>query len=280
MRVDNKPKKSFNVKDGKTGNQYNDTNLNYGRYLCAVDNLRDLNGHSGHWFWFDGEVLAGRKLSTVPEEAQQGKKLTPNGSKFSHGINPEDAKVPPGTKMTRPLAIELETGKIMTIAAAVFGLSEKQVAQLEQDDYDDATTPDPKTNVSPLRGRLVVVEQVYHPRRQAGKDGTLHGGFKKFFPYIKANYPEFDDVVIPAYCSLPPQGDEDSEPEAGDRPFKGSEVLEHKTKAPPASPKKTTYEEAMAKAGFEMHPDDDSYAWSPSTDEVVEHAELKTRLGL
>lgn len=270
MRVNNKPKKSFNTKDGKVGTQYNDTYLDYGRYLVAVDNLRDNDGHKGHYFWFDGEVIAGRQLSTVPEELQP-KKQTPNGSKFSHGICPEGAKVPENSRMTRPLAIELETGKIMTVVAAVYGLTQKQVEQLQQDEYDAATTPDEKTNTSPLHGRLLVVDKVYHKRAKAGKDGTTHGGYMEFKPYIKANYPEFADVVIPATCSLPPQGDED-EAEA-------APVETKKPKAPPVAPKKTTYEEALAKAGFEAHPDDDSYAWNPTTDEVVEHAELKTRLG-
>lgn len=269
-------KKTFSLNGAKPKFKKKDEITNVGSHLCAVKGLREVHGFHGFGFFIDFMVLAYMALDRgdngieVPEEY---KVPTPIGLTTCRKVYPDSAKA--SGRMSAELAYAREQGKIQVIVAACLGLDERQAEQVDDDVYNaNVSVPRAENGqpifegrplVSPLVGKLVIVDRVYYP------DGKTKG-YYEVRPYSAAAYPHFVKAAEDFLAGKTPAQAPSAAATAPTGPKPAPKL--------PGKPAKTlSFEEAAAAAGWEAHPDDEAYAYNEKTEEVIEVAELRQRLG-
>jgi len=217
-----------------------------GEHLCRVLNVREVDGHYGHAFFLDFEVVEG-----------------PSGKGFQHyhKVNPDDAKA--SGKMTATMARALEMGKIQQAVAAVYGFTAAQADKVDDEVYEASIAKD--GGFSPLRGRLIVVNCVPHINKaekeaalKEGRQPVANSSYYEILPYVDGPQP----VVAGAAANT------NATPAAAPK------------KAPPAPPAaKRTFEDAAKAAGFVERSDFPGWFYNETTEEQLDTDDLKARLG-
>jgi hypothetical protein len=208
---------------------YSKEKLVPGRHLCRVLNVREKDGHYGHQFFLDFEVVEG-----------------PSGKGFQgyYKVNPDEAK---GNTDSG--------GKMQKAVAAVYGYPAEQADKVDDAVYDKSIAQNP---VSPLRGRLVVIEAIAYERKRPKPGEPTSSVYYEVYPHLDGT----ESAEIPAEVTQ----------------IRKTPALP--TKAAP----KPTFEDAMKTAGYVLHEADADFCHpvdangDPSGD-VIETAELRKRLG-
>ncbi len=166
------------------------------------------------------------------------------GFRFSPSCYPEvNAARSASTKLTYDECLDREWGKIQRWAAACAGLDTDRQAEIDNARFAGIIAR-PKT---PLAGRLVRVKAVEH---EGQRGATV--------------YYEFTPVADQGEASLP------AAPAPAAAPF---------APPPPAAPAaRPLFEQAMAAAGWYLHPNAPGHVYN-AAGAVVTVAELKTQLG-
>lgn len=246
-------RKPFSMQGAAPGTQYNRDRLTkLGRYLCRVVDIREQKGFRGQGFWMDLEVVKG--------PARPGREI-------SRAIYPDKAKG--NNKMSQEQVYAKEMGKIQLCVAAALGFGLDQVSEVDDEVYQASLGKGNKGEAgykpSPLKGKFVVaVVKSYAKDDEPAESKT----FMEIEPHTNENE-EFEEYVEPVSPAKKAPG-------AASAP--AAQALKEAAKKAPPTPPKKTYEQAMAEAGFIVHPGDSDFAWNEETDEVVEHEELKVRL--
>jgi hypothetical protein len=214
---------AFGMSNATSSEKYNREKLSPGEHICRVRDVRENNGFKGEGFFVDFEVVSG-----------------PSGAGFQSAYIVYPKKARGNDKMTEEQAYARELGKIQRAVAACSGLTAKQQGEINDPRYQAAIA----RPVSPLKGRLIVVNAVRHVNVK--KEETV---YYELFPH-------FGDVSAAVPAAAPAN-----------------------TNAPalPVKAAKPPFAEAMAAAGYVVHEEDSNFCHNGV--EVIELSELRTRLG-
>jgi hypothetical protein len=219
---------AFGMSNATSSEKYNREKLSPGEHICRVRDVRENNGFKGEGFFVDFEVVSG-----------------PSGAGFQSAYIVYPKKARGNDKMTEEQAFARELGKIQRAVAACSGLTAKQQGEINDARYQAAIA----RPVSPLKGRLIVVNAVRHVNVK--KEETVYYELSPHFGDVSASVP----AAAPANTNAP---------------AKPGPAL-------PVKAAKPAFVDAMLAAGYVLHEENADYCHNGV--EVIELSELRTRLG-